>query len=204
MEPQSNGPLPTGSYDFIMNPAKPPKRGPTGGISGNSFIIKIVFLVGGLVVVMIVVAVAMNIFLGDKTNLDTIVSLAQTEQEIARVNGTLSRDLVGQPLKEASMNTELTAKSHIQTWNAFLAKYDRKTDATLLALKQDATTDKRLQIAVQTSTFDNTFTSIVRKELTDYAAEIKQAYQGATNTQEKTIMNSQYKDVQLLLKQWPQ
>jgi hypothetical protein len=172
-------------------------------VGGNSsFIIKIVSLVGGAVVLMIVIAVAVNIFFGDKTNYGTIISIAQTEHEITRLS-TLSKASSDQLVINAAANTGLSIDSQEQAWMTFLKNHRQKVDDKVLLLKKDPTTDKKLQTAQTTSTFDVTYVQVMRQQLEAYGNQLKAAYKGATNQQERSLMSSQYDGVQLLLKQWP-
>jgi len=202
MEPQPAQPLPGNHYDFILNPEKPQKRGLLGGLGGDSLIAKIVFLIGGAVIFMVVMAVVINLFFGSKTSLDTLVGIAQTEQEIVRL-GSLSKDATDQAVKNASLNTQLTVKSHQQVWLAFLAERSRTVKSEELVLKRDSATDKKLRVADQTSTFDTTYTTVMKAQLEAYSAALKTAYQGASNKKEKELLAKHYDDVKLLLKQWP-
>src|SRR2546423_13391611 len=72
-------------YEFILNPASPPKRTSGPGIGGNAFLLKLVFIIGGAIVLMIVIGVAANIFLGNRTNLGTLVGIAQSQTELTRI-----------------------------------------------------------------------------------------------------------------------
>ncbi|HTH72616.1 MAG TPA: hypothetical protein VL737_04620 [Candidatus Pristimantibacillus sp.] len=204
MEPQIPGPVPGTQFDFIMNPQKAPKKsmlagGPGGG---NPFVKQIMFLIGGAVLLMIVIALGINFIFGGKTDMGAILSIAQTEQEIVRVS-LASKDATDQSVKNAAVNTELTVGSHQQAWLKFLASHRTKTDAKLLALKRDNTTDAKFTAAQQTSTFNSTFANTMRSQLEAYAEQLKSAYDGASNKQERQMLKDQYGHVQLLLKQWP-
>jgi hypothetical protein len=203
MDPQPAGPQPTNNYDFILNPQAKQKRKLLGGIGGNSFIAKLALIIGGAVVVMIVLSIGVNLLFGSKTNLETLVGLVKTEQEITRVSDA-GKDAADQEIKNSALNTQLVTTSHQRTWLVFLSKRGREVKKDELNLKKSASTDRRLATAKQTSTFDTTYNTLMRSSLTDYAKEIKAAYLGASNKQEREILNNQYKDVQLLLKQWPE
>lgn len=205
MEPQSGVPAPSNNYDFIMNPGQPqPKRGLFAGAPGkDSFVTKILILVGGAVLVMIVLAVVINLFFGGKTSLDTLVSLAQAEQEIVRLSAE-GEDATSQEIKNAAVTTELSLTSHQQQWLAYLAERSRPVPAEELNLKRNASLDAKLKTAAQTSTFDTTYTDIMRSQLTTYAQALRTAYQNESGAQKRALMSNQYNDVVLLLKQWPQ
>ena len=151
---------------------------------------------------MVIMAVAVNIFFGDKTSFGTIISLAQTEQEIVRLS-TLSKSSSDQSVINAATNTSLSIKSQEQAWLAFLKSHRQKVDEKVLAIKKDATTDKKLETALATSTFDVIYVQVMRQQLGAYGNQLKAAYKGATSQQQRSIMSSQYDGVQLLLKQWP-
>lgn len=200
---QPAGHTPGNNYDFIMSASKPPKAPIGGGITKDPLIMKLLLIIGGAVGFMIIAAVGVNLFLSSKTNLDDLVAIAQTEQEVVRVS-VEGKNANSQPIKNAAMSTQLSVKSQQQAWLTFLQKYRRKVKAEELALKKSTKTDQQLTAAQQTSTFDTTYTTVMRSQLDAYAAQLKQAYSGATNKQERTLLNSQYQGVQLLLKQWPE
>ena len=200
MEPQPSTP-PTGTnYDFIMNPQKPAKR--KMGVGGDSFIFKILFIVGGAIIVMIVLAVVINLFFGGRTNVESLVTLAQDQQEITRL-GELGDDATSRDVKNAAVNTTLSLKSQQGELLTYLGKRGREVKKEELALKEDSSADKRLETAKQASLFDSTYTNLMRTELTDYATALKSTYDGTTNAQQRDLLKKHYAGVQLLLKQWP-
>lgn len=204
-QPQVPGPTPPPSdnnYDFILNPQKPIKKGVLGGVGSDPFVSRILFIIGGAVILMVVGALLVNIIFGGKTNLETIVSITQSEQEVVRL-AAMGEDATSQPVLNAAINTQLGVKTHQQEWLAFLGQHGRKVESKELALKRNTTTDKKLTTAIQTSTFDTTYTTVMRSQLDAYAAALKSAYQGASDKQERLLLGQQYDEVQLLLKQWP-
>jgi hypothetical protein len=201
MEPQPGAPQP--NYDFIMNPDKPAKAPLIGGGKGDPFIFKLLFIIGGTVIVMIVLALLVNVVFGSKTNVESFVTLTESEQEIVRISGQ-SREAIDQNVLNAAINTKLTVKSHQQKWLAFLKLHRREVKPEELNLKKDTTTDTRLKNAVQTSTFDATYSSIMRTQLTAYAKSLRTTYNGTTDKLQRELLSKHYDDVQLLLKQWPE
>ncbi len=199
-------PAPDNNYDFIMSPTRAPKVSGSGDAKDaikSPFVIKLLFIIGGTIAVMIAAAVLLNVFLGNKTNVEDLVAIAQRGQEIIRISGE-GDTAADQTIRNAAMNTHLGLETQKQQWLIFLAKYGRKVNDEELALKKDKKTDNKLKAARQTSTFDSTFTLLMRSQLEDYGNALKSAYKGATNKQERTLLNSHYGQVQLLLKQWPQ
>src|SRR5688572_24960275 len=86
MEPTPAAPPPGNDYNFIINPEKPKKKGLLNDESGNSFIAKIVLLVGGAVALIVVLTIGVNLLFGGKSNIDMVVGLTQQQQEIVRIS----------------------------------------------------------------------------------------------------------------------
>lgn len=199
---QPSAPIPgSGNYDFIINPQKPSRR-LLGGISNNPLIMKIVFVAVGAVVLIIIIAVVANILFGTKTNISGLVAITQTEQELVRLSGQ-SKDATAQAIKNAAVNTEVSIKSQQKQWLAFLDKQGRKVETAELAIKKNDETDKKLTTAKQTSTFDETYTLIMRSQLETYAGALESARNAATSAQERKLLETHQQQVDLLLMQWP-
>lgn len=191
------------NYDFIVTPgAAAPKRKFSLPFGGDSFITKVLFLLGGAVVLMIIVTVAINLLFGGRNNTGALVLLAQNQQEIVRVSS-LGKNASSQPVKNAAINTALSVKSQQRDWLEFLSKRGTSPKPEELNLKKDASTDSRLEAAEQTSTFDSTYTSVMRTLLEEYANELKTVYDGTSSQQQRPLLSTHYNEVQLLLKQWP-
>lgn len=191
------------NYDFIVSPGTAvPKQKMSLPFGGNSFLVKIIFLVGGAVLAIIIVTVLINLFFGGRDNTGALVLLTQNEQEIVRV-GEQGKKAASQDIRNAAINTELSVKTHQQDWLTFMSQRGKTVKPGELKLKQDASTDRRLETAEQTSTFDSTYTSVMRTLLESYAKELKTIYDGTSSKQQRTLLGTHYSEVQLLLKQWP-
>lgn len=202
MEPTPAAPPPGNDYNFIMNPEKAKKQGGLSGVGGDPFIAKIVLIVGGALALIIVLTLSVNLFFGGTSNLDMVVSLTQREQEIIRLSAE-SENATGQEIKNAAINTQLSIKSQQQSWVAFLGKRGRAVPPEEMNLKKDTSSDNKLKLAEETSTFDTTYTTIMRSQLEDYAGLLKSTFDGATNKEERELLSTHYNEVLLLLSQWP-
>lgn len=191
------------AYDFILNPQKPAKKPFGDGLFKDPFIAKVVFLVGGTLVVILATWFAVTLFFGNKTDIESLVAIAQRGQEIVRVSN-LGDDANSQDIRNAAINTEVSIKSQQNSLIAYLSTQDRKIKANELSLKKDATTEPKLKKAKEAGTFDATYTTIMRAQLTDYASALKSAYNGKPSKTARKLLAQQYNDVQLLLKAWPE
>ncbi|MGF7229144.1 MAG: hypothetical protein ACQR33_04125 [Candidatus Saccharibacteria bacterium] len=194
-------------YDFIMNQNKSAPKKPLNLVdpsSKNGFLLKIGFIVGGVVLFMIITAIGVNLLTSSKTNTTDIVSLAETQAELVRVTGTLAAGQANdQTVKNVATNTALTLSTQQQKTVAFLATKGVKLTTKQLALKKDSTTDTQLQAATASSTFDTVFTQLLRKQLSSYTDDLQTYYKNATNTTVKTLLQQDYAQAQLLEAQIP-
>lgn len=200
MHPQDNNP-----YDFIMNPAAPPpkKRLPIPGSNSNPFLVKIGLIVGGVIILMIVATVVLNLLTGGKTSTEEFRSLAQTQQEVIRVSAIGDNDARSQSVKNAAKSINLSVTTQQLKTLSYLSKNDVTMKEKELELKINADNDKKLDEANQTSTFDSVFLQVMRGVLESYGNELKQMYDGTSNTQAKQIIKEDYEQVQLLSQQLP-
>lgn len=183
-----------------MNPPPKPKRRLFGL---DPFIAKIVMILGCAVTLMIVVAIVLSAFSKPAVNTADLVSLAQTQNEIARISYNASTVAVQQVTRNLAVTTELSIKTQQTQLLDFLGKQGRKVKAKELAFKQNATTDQQFATAKQTSTFDLVYSQTVQKELQDYAATLKQLYASAKNDSVRNMLSSDYQQAQLLISQVP-
>lgn len=192
-------------YDFIMNPNQPPPKRVVDLNGKNGFLLKIGLIVGGVIVVMIAVAIVMNMLTGSKTNTDDLKLLAQTQQEIIRVssaaqNGNGIRD---QALKNFAATAQLTTATQQSELVTYLAQNGAKMNVKQLGLKKDTQTDTQLSQAQATSTYDIAFKQIIRRSLTGYASEIQTNYNNASAGDVRSYLKKSYDQTQLLLQQLP-
>lgn len=198
--PQPSGGM-TPNYDFIVNPTKPKKPG--FSLGKDPFITKVVFILGGAVVLMVVIWLVVTLAFNSSSNTATLVSLSQRGEEIVRI-GALGTDAGSQAVKNAAMNTQVSVKSQQVKLLADLKANGRELKSAELALKKDASTDTRLQQAKQTNTFDKTYSEVMRAQLTAYAGELKTAFDNESNSPRRQALATHYNDVQLLLTSWPE
>ncbi|HJQ07867.1 MAG TPA: hypothetical protein VJ836_00115 [Candidatus Saccharimonadales bacterium] len=188
-------------YEFIMNPEKPPKPKKSFGPS-SSFVMKLLLILGGIAVLMILIAVVVNVVFGSRTNVEDFVQITKTEQELIRVSA-LGKKAGSQSVRNAATNTHFTVTTHQQQWLFFLGQKGRKLKEKELKLSQNVKTDAKLTTAQQTATFDPTFTTVMREHLQSYAAELQDAYTNATDPKARALLAAHHEQAEMLLTQWP-
>jgi hypothetical protein len=209
MEPQQPGQLGHNPYDFILNPPKPTSQHPLGGLplpragGRRSLALQIAILVGGAVIVMIVIAVVVSALTGNKLNTTDLINLAAEQTEIVRVANTGGGLVTQEDNQQLAINTQLTIETDNHALVSFLAQEGTKISAKQLQADQNLETTEGLQNAQSNSTVDIAFAQTMQNELQTYAGNIKKDYNEATNATLKQLLNTDYTQVELLLKQVP-
>jgi hypothetical protein len=188
-------------YDFIINPGKPPKK--KVGLGGNNFMFTIIFIVGGAIIFMVILALIANSLGGSKLSKADLISLAQTEQELARVSQGAATNATQQTTKNLAVTIEFTMDTQQKRVLTFLGNNGVKVGAKELALKQNATTDQQLASAKTTSTYDLTYSQLTQSQLESYANAVKALNAKAANKTESDLTSDFYTQTQLLISQIP-
>lgn len=189
-------------YDFIMNPQAPqkPKKSLFGG---NSFITKLVLIIGSVIVFMITTAVILNITTSDKIDTGDLQTLAQTQQEVIRVATNGMTNSRNQDNRNLATSVAMSVGTQQQQLISYLETQGIKVSAKDLALKEDAARTTQLTNAQQTSTYDVVFPQVMQTLLNDYAKELQTIYNGMSNQNARNLLKTDYDQTQLLLQQVP-
>lgn len=198
--PLPNGAQPT-PYDFIMNPERRPKKPSLFGGGGGNKTTKLV-LIGAVGVVLLLVGVVLISFLDSatKSKSQSLLSIAQQQQEIIRVadlglvEGTASPDS-----KNIAITTKISLQSNQQELMALIAKSGQKDAAASLGFKKDDKTDAQLTASKQNGLYDKTFKQIFKREIDEYGASLKEVYEGSKSDTEKQLLQKSYNGISLIL-----
>ena len=202
MPPQQSEP--NGQYDFIVNPAGPPKKSLLPSLGGQtSFTKKLIFIIGGAVVLIIVMWIVGNLLGGGGTNTAELTKIVQQQQEIARVSAIGADGTSRSDIRNAAVNTKLTLTSQEQELLQFLANQGAEVKEDQLELLENPTTDTQLETARSNNKFDAAFLEIIRSHLADYASTIQTAFDNSGSDTEQELLRLYYEQVQLLLEQMP-
>lgn len=186
-------------YDFIVNPGAP-KKPLIPTLGGGSFTKKIIFIVGGAVLLMAVLWLAVSIFGGSDINKAQLVGLTQVQEEIARVSQK-GEDATDQAVRNVAANTNLSVRTQQKAWLDFLAGYGVKVSPQERALKQNDATDTKLDEAKANNTYDPAFRQIMEKYLNDYLKQLETDTKSAGSAKQKELLKAHYDQTKLLLEQ---
>jgi hypothetical protein len=191
-----------GQYDFILNPPPAPKRQILKVPGDDPFLRKVFIGIGGVVIFMIVVVILTAIFGGGSSSSSTLLSLAQSQQEIARVASAGASGATGQDVKNMAITTRITMYTQQQQTLQLLKDAGvSKVGEKQLALKRNANTDQQLTVGKETSTYDTVFTTIMKQSLQDYAFTVKQLSGASKSATQSELFSAYYEQTQLILGQ---
>ncbi|MGH7249566.1 MAG: hypothetical protein ACREGC_01190 [Minisyncoccia bacterium] len=194
-------PMPNGGhdpYEFIMSTPHKPKRG-FGGSFGNMkqrvFIAAIGF--GGLLIVAVIFISILGG--GGATNVTELTKLAQEQTEISRVAGLGINKAGSSTAKNLAMTTQLSMQSAQADTVAYLQKVHHKLSGKQLSLLQDSNTDKQLDAASASGTYDSTLTQVLQTELKNYQTALQSAYKNTSSATERQLLQNNFNSVSYLL-----
>ncbi|MEO8105432.1 MAG: hypothetical protein ABI602_03795 [Candidatus Saccharibacteria bacterium] len=187
-------------YDFIVNPAAPPRRSLLPG--GGSVIGRVVIVGGGLLVALILFIIVKNLLVVDSSNTALLLKVAGQQQELIHY----SNEATAAPLLEGTTNNfamtaVLSLTSQQKQLLIYLKANGHKLDAKQLNLQINAGTDQQLKASVAASTYDATFRQVMQTKLTTYGQTLQQAYAKTTGPAGRTLLKNDYATAQLLIQQ---
>jgi hypothetical protein len=190
--PPANG----DQYDFIRQYG----RQPTGTGNNNvSFVGRILIVAGGAVVLIVLAIVFVKLLAGPKDpTIPLLTSIAQQQNELARVSAEPTSDAATQPTLNFANTTALSLQSDQQSLISLLATAGKTPDAATLGATQHTATDATLTAAKANGTYDSVFIGIAQAQLTAYQQSLQQAFKAAQSNKEKQWLTAAYNHAQLL------
>ena len=187
------------TYDFIVNPDKPPKTPLLTG--GSSLAVRVAVVSGGLLVLLIAFIVLKGIIAGSP-KLDSMLTVAQDQQELIHLTTNTGQQ---QNLSTANQNLAATAQLSLNSAQDQLVNYMTKNGfkvkPKVLTQKVSTSIDTQLTNAATAGTYDQTFQDTIKSQLNTYTDDLKQAYGQISGKNGRALLSSDYNQAQLLLSQ---
>lgn len=201
--PQQTPPSHPASYDFIMNPAAPPKKPLLP--SGSNLAVRIGLVAGGLLVLLILFSIVKSLVV-QSPDLTGFVVIAQDQQELIHlVSNTASNGQSGLSSnnKNLAATAQLSLSSNQSRVLQYLAANHKKVRSKDLNLKLSSTLDNQLANAQTAGTYDSTFQSIIASQLKTYISDLSSTYRSSSAKQQKgrALLKSLYAQASLLQNQ---
>lgn len=195
-------------YDFIMNSGQPAPKSPLPGLSpGASLPQKILMGLGALLVLVIVAAIVRSVFFSNDSNFTGYMSVVQDQQQLIQLlqpKDQIQTDALANANQAFVSTASLSLTSSQRDLMKYLAANGQKIDAKQLNLKIDPQNNQKLAAAATAGTYNQTFKEVMQAELTQYMNSLTQAYNTSTGKNGRALLDSQYGQADLLLKQLEQ
>lgn len=151
------------------------------------------------VIVLFMLVIFYSLFFGGKTtNSEQLTAIMARAQEIARVSLLSQQQSTNANTKDLATTVEISLSSQEKQLQTYLLEQKVKVDTKKLAARLNKDTDKQLATALQNNSYDQTYFSYLKTNLTSYQDALNTAYKdGGKNAQ--TILNSAYQSTQTLL-----
>jgi hypothetical protein len=204
LQPYGNtpaGPNPD-NYDFIVNYGK--HRHPNQLFSINNSSLKTRLMVagaGGIFLIIIIWILVALITSSGGTATTPLVSITQQQNEMARVSLAASQVATEQPTQNFAITTELSLLTEQQAFINFLHGLGSSPSSSVLQATRNSGTDSTLLTAKNNGTYDQTYLTIAKSELTTYEHSLQQAYPKTSSMTERQLLSTAYNQAQLLLQQ---
>lgn len=195
-------------YGFIVEPPKPPRRGPQlPSLSGDTPpAIKIVAAVGGLLFIIIVFALAKSLFSGGG-NKQALTTVAQDQQSMIHIltNGPGNDSQQQATLSDDTLNFSATAQASLssdqQQLIDYMAANHMKLSTKSLSLKINPTIDQQLTTAASNNAYEPVFRQVMHTQLLNYEQALQAAYKQTSGPKGRALLSQDFKSAQLLLKE---
>lgn len=192
-------------YDFITNPqASTQVR--SSFLSGKSLPIRLAMVVGGLVVLFIIFAIAKSILGGGGFKLQPFEVVLEDQQEIIHLTSNALQPQNGESsLSDSDQNFVATTNAVMTSDQSQLTAYLTTNKQTVtqqeLNLKVSTSIDDQLTAAQGAGNYTTVFEQTINSQLNGYAVDIQRAYLETTGKKGRAQLSNDYAQAGLLLKQ---
>ena len=182
-------------FDFIMNPQTPVKK---SLIPGGPKVKMLLIGLGVITLIVIVIAVATSMLNTTDDTVKAMTNIAQQQNEIIRIAKDGTKKAGSEKSKKLAAVTFSTTTSDQQNVINYLSKQKIKLKEKQLALLANKKNDTELATATSNGRYDDVFTQIILKLLTDYQASLQTTHKTA-GEKGKAVLEKSFNNVSLIL-----
>ncbi len=197
MDPTSPQSLPPNPYDFITNPAQPPKK---TLLPGGSLRTRLLIIVGGAVALMGIIAIITVLFTGGgKGNTAALKELVAQQRELARIADIGAQRAQDGSTRSLALVTKLSLTTQQQQLTSYLEDRGNDIKREELEAKKNPKTDQTLEAAASASRFDDALRSELETQLRAYLQSLQSVHQDISNDTGKSILARSYESTSAIL-----
>lgn len=202
MDPNNNSgagappPFQPGSYDFITNPAKPPKKGPFAFITASKS--GLLMAVGaGLIVIMLFV-ILYSVLFGGTSNRDVLLSVARQQSKVIALSEEGAKNGGTSQTQGFAIAVQLSVETERNQMITLINKSGKvKTKDFSAGVSAEA--EKKLETAQNNGRYDEEFINLLRQELANYQRTLETTNTQVSGPNTKALIASTYANTELLL-----
>lgn len=195
MNPEQN------PYDFITNPAPPPRKRSFLPGAGSSTTQRILVVVAGLTILIIVSMVVISLLSGSGgSRRDVLLKLAQQQAEIIRVSEAGTKDAASTETRAYAAVVKQSLTTVQNDTLELLAKHGIKSNDKRLAQGKEQATDEALAEAKRLNRYDEALNEYLINSLTAYRQEVRRAFESAKNGSERQLLDNSFSNTAVLLR----
>lgn len=148
-----------------------------------------------------IVGIVVSSLLPKGTSSENLLGIAQQQQEIVRIATLCEQQATSEATKGFCYTTELSVNSSQSKLTSYMTSKGIKVDVKQLALKKDPATDKTLEAAKATSTFDSALQKVLTVELESYLSDVQTAYKSTKSQKLKEVLRLNFDSGKVLYDQ---
>lgn len=190
MDPYQQPMPPRNPYDFITNPAPPPKR-PL--LSSGSLKQRILLIGGGLLVLLVLISIVSTLLSsGSKSATNALKRVVAQQAEIVRLAELGAKDGQSSELRAYALNIAYSLRSDQAVLSGTLADSGVKITPQELASAKDTQADSTLEAARSSNRYDEAFHALMQTQLDGYLSRIEAAHKEVSNPDIKALLEASY------------
>ncbi len=202
MEPNNTPPTESNPYDFILN-SKSSKKSIINFKDKKSFLLILVVL---LLIVTILLVIIKNLLAGPNIiNITSYNKVLANQQEIIHLtsevnNGTFGNLTLPNNLTNATITTNLSIISQQTATELYLKLNGYNINQAQINSEINLSLDNQLKSDYQNNNFTNNYQQALQNNLNSYLNSLSNAYKLSSGKHGRNMLNSDYKEVLLLVK----
>ena len=164
--------------------------------------IKRILIVGVGLIVLIIAFVIIKGLVSGGGNSAAMLIVVQDQQELIHLSTAAAiQPNISSSNKNFALTTQLVITSEQSQLRTYLAKQGQKITLKQRNLKISSAIDSQLTSAITSNSYDTTFQSVMKSQLTNYATALQVAYKQSPGTNARKLLTSQYNSAVLLQQQ---
>lgn len=182
-------PTSTNPYDFILNPAQAQNKPAAAGAKGPLRLLLGIGIVSG---VLLVAGLVLMQFLPKGTSSESLLGILQQQQEIIRISKGAQQAARSETIKGFAYTVNMSISTSQQQLQAYATKAGVAIQPEQLETKQDPDTDKLLENAKATSTYDSAVKKVLSTLLQEYTDQLRLVYKETGSSSLKKILDANF------------